>query len=299
MAIATTTILAASAIAVSATSAGMSFAQANKAKKAGEKASAASKKLMEEAERKAEIQYFGQLNVPLDAYGREYDQNLQVQQQGIQALQEGDSRNLAAGVARVGQGATASNEGTRIAMGKELYDLEKLQTQEKSDINQDIKDMKVGAATDQQMISRDAQEASAAAMIQGVSSVGSAVGSAASAIPLYQASGKDKAAQSVLDQLDSKLTQDTIVNPNGISVEGKAAYAKFSQKTIDDGKGNQIANPEYNATEAAKFAPTTSTPMGTNFMRDRLTQRYSKKQLKDLAKAGTYNAAFYAQFDTP
>ena len=86
-----TTIAAASAIAISATSAGMSFAQAAKAKKAGEKASAASKKLMEEAERKAEIQYFGQLNVPLDAYGREYDQNLQVQQQGIQALQEGDS----------------------------------------------------------------------------------------------------------------------------------------------------------------------------------------------------------------
>ena len=102
------TAIAATGVLVSATSAGMSFSQAAKAKRQGEKAQAASKKLMKEAERKAEVEFFQKLNVPLDAYGKEYEQNLQVQQQGIQALQEGDSRNLAAGIGRVG---AADNRG--------------------------------------------------------------------------------------------------------------------------------------------------------------------------------------------
>ena len=165
------TAIAATGVLVSATSAGMSFSQAAKAKRQGEKAQAASKKLMKEAERKAEVEFFQKLNVPLDAYGKEYEQNLQVQQQGIQALQEGDSRNLAAGIGRVGAAATEANENTRIGMGKEMFELEKMQVQEQSDINQDLKDMKVGAAADQQQIARDADEARAAAMQQGVASV--------------------------------------------------------------------------------------------------------------------------------
>ena len=68
------TAIAATGVLVSATSAGMSFSQAAKAKRQGEKAQAASKKLMKEAERKAEVEFFQKLNVPLDAYGKEYEQ---------------------------------------------------------------------------------------------------------------------------------------------------------------------------------------------------------------------------------
>jgi hypothetical protein len=295
------TAVAATAVIIGGVSAGMSFSQAAKAKKASEAATAASKELMKEAERKAEIEFFGQLNVPLDAYGREYEQNLQAQQQGIQALQEGDSRNLAAGIGRVGAGAVAANESTRISMGKELYDLQKLQVQEQSDINQDLKDMKVGAAADQSMIARDAQEASAAAMAQGVASVGSAVGSAAQAVPLFTASGTDKAATKVLNQLDSKLTQNTIANPAGITPEGKATFAKLNAKTIPDPKDptKTIVNPEYDPEKAKLFALTTSTPLSSTFMRNRLTDTYSKKQLKELAKDNVYDEEFYAQFFTP
>jgi hypothetical protein len=299
----TALIIAGVGTAVAGTSAGMSFAQAAKAKKTAEAATAASKKLMEEAERQAEIEFFGQLNVPLDAYGREYEQNLQAQQQGIQALQEGDSRYFSAGVGRVGAGAVAANENTRISMGKELYDLQKLQVQEQSDINQDLKDMKVGAAADQSMISRDAQEAQAAAMAQGVASVGSAIGSAASAVPLFVKSGADKAAQKVLGQLDSKLTQNTIANPNGITPEGIAAYKKFSSKTIEV-NGNTVENPDYDPKQAALFAPTTTSPIGSGVMMNKLTQNYSKKELQEMAQGykddkGFYDEAFYDQFYTP
>lgn len=295
------TAVAATAVIIGGVSAGMSFSQAAKAKKASEAATAASKKLMEEAERKAEIEFFGQLNVPLDAYGREYEQNLQAQQQGIQALQEGDSRNLAAGVGRVGAGAVAANESTRISMGKELYDLQKLQVQEQSDINQDLKDMKVGAAADQSMIARDSQEAQAAAMAQGVASVGSAVGSAAQAIPLFTTSGVDKAATKVLNQLDSKFTQNTIANPNGITPEGIATFKNLNSKTIPDPTDSTktIANPEYDLEKAKLFAPTTTTPISSTFIRNRLTQNYSKKELQEMAKGNSYDQAFYDQFYTP
>ena len=295
------TAIAATGVLISAGSAGMSFSQAAKARRQGETAAAASKKLMKEAERKAEIEFFGQLNVPLDAYGREYEQNLQAQQQGIQALQEGDSRNLAAGIGRVGAGAVAANESTRISMGKELYDLQKLQVQEQSDINQDLKDMKVGAAADQSMIARDAQEAQAAAMAQGVASVGSSVGSAAQAVPLFTASGADKAATKVLNQLDSKLTQNTIANPNGITPEGIATFKNLNAKTIPDptDPNKTIANPEYDPEKAKLFAPTTTSPISSTFMRNRLVQNYSKKELQEMAKGNSYDQAFYDQFFTP
>ena len=59
-------------------------------------------------------------------------------------------------------------------MGKELFALQQMQVQEQSDINQDLKDMKCWCEQPiNNMRSRDAQEASAAAMQQGVASVGS------------------------------------------------------------------------------------------------------------------------------
>ena len=163
----------------------MSFSQAAKQKKIASKANKATDRLMKEAERKAEVEFMQKLNVPLDAYDRQEERNIQSQQQNIEMLQQGDPRNVLAGLGSVGAGATNSAEQNRIAKGKELFALQQMQVQEQSDINQDLKDMKVGAAADQQMRSRDAQEASAAAMQQGVASVGQAVGSAASVVPLF------------------------------------------------------------------------------------------------------------------
>ena len=277
------TAIAATGLLVSAGSAGMSFSQAAKARRQGETAAAASKKLMKEAERKAEVEFMQKLNVPLDAYGREYKQNLQVQQQGIQALQEGDSRNLAAGVGRVGAAATESNEGTRIAMGKEMFDLEKMQVQEQSDINQDLKDMKVGAAADQQQISRDSDEAAAAAMQQGVASVGSAVQGAAAAIPLFPKSAMDNRANKLADQImasgDPAKMQKTVANPN------------FNQAEFDrlTGLGKK--------SEASLFASTTSTPRGRDDIMRTITNNYSTDKINRKGRKGfLQDAAGMAEF---
>lgn len=272
------TAIAATGVLVSATSAGMSFSQAAKAKRQGEKAQAASKKLMKEAERKAEVEFFQKLNVPLDAYGKEYEQNLQVQQQGIQALQEGDNRNLAAGIGRVGAAATEANENTRIGMGKEMFELEKMQVQEQSDINQDLKDMKVGAAADQQQIARDADEARAAAMQQGVASVGSAVQGAAAAIPLFPKSAMDNRANKLADQVMASGNPD-IMNKT-------AANPNFNQAEFD--RLTALGDPA----KASLFASTTSVPRGRAEILNAITQNYTKDQINRQGRANFDMKAF-------
>ena len=193
MAVATATAIAAGiGAATGLASMGMSFSQAAAAADAESKALAASEKLMEEAKKQAEIEYLQKLNVPLDGYDEETRANLQAQQQSIQALQEGDPRNLAAGVGTVGAAATLTNEQIRIDKNKELFDLEKAQVLEQQAIGADLKDMSVGAAADQQQISRDAAEAKAVAQQNAMAGLGQAASSAASFFPLYAKSREDK-----------------------------------------------------------------------------------------------------------
>jgi len=194
------TAIAATGVLVSAGSAGMSFSQAAKAKRQGETAQRASKKLMKEAERKAEVEFMQKLNVPLDAYGREYKQNLQVQQQGIQALQEGDSRNLAAGVGLVQQSSDATANATRLALQKDLEANAKMKADAKDAINQDLKKMDLGQAKDNELKAKDAYAAKAQQFSQGVSGVVSTMGNVAQLAPLFgkNATAEEQAAAEAL-----------------------------------------------------------------------------------------------------
>ena len=267
-------------LAISATSAGMSFSQAAKQKKIASKANEATDKLMKEAERKAEVEFMQKLNVPLDAYDRQEERNIQSQQQNIEMLQQGDPRNVLAGLGSVGAGATNSAEQNRIAKGKELFALQQMQVQEQSDINQDLKDMKVGAAADQSMRSRDAQEASAAAMQQGVASVGQVVQGAASLVPLFAKSGADRAASKMADGLDQSLLETSVVNKN-------ADAAKYKQYSTEGGK-------DYDMNKAALYQDINTTPLGRNQVIARLQDgRFTDAQLKAYRKSGEYDQSFY------
>ena len=70
-------------------SAGMSIAQAGKAKKQAAAAADQRKKYMEAARKKAEVNFYEALNVPTSAYNEQFRQNQAGLTQGIQALQEG------------------------------------------------------------------------------------------------------------------------------------------------------------------------------------------------------------------
>tara|TARA_R110002095_G_scaffold47999_1_gene42601 strand:+ start:1277 stop:2128 length:852 start_codon:yes stop_codon:yes gene_type:complete len=274
------TAVAAAGVLIAGTSAGMSFSQAAKQKKLAQTANKASDKLMEEAKRKAEVEFMQKLNVPLDAYDRQEERNIQSQQQNIEALQQGDPRNVLGGLGAVGAGATASAEENRIAKGKELFALQQMQVQEQSDINQDLKDMSVGGAADQQMRSRDAQEASAAAMQQGVASVGQAVGSAASVVPLFSANAADRRASKMADGLDQSLLETSVVNKN-------ADAAKYTQYSTEGGA-------DYDMNKAALYQDINKTPLGRNQVISRLQDgRFTDAQLKTYRKTGVYDQSFY------
>lgn len=161
-------------VGVSAISSGLSFKQAADQSRMASKARKASEKLVADARQKAEKDYYEGLNVPLDAYGEQFAQNMANQQQTIQALQEGDTRNLIGGVQGLTAAAAAANEQTRIGLGQELYANRKMKADSRQNINQQLLQMDIGQATDQQLMARDAEQARAAAMKSGISSAANA-----------------------------------------------------------------------------------------------------------------------------
>ena len=245
---------------------GMSFKQASDAAEMEAEGLAATDKLMEEAKKKAEIDYAQTLNVPLSAFGKEFDQNTANQNAIVQSLQEGDARNLAAGVGRVNVATTDANEDTRNALGDKMYELDKYQSEAKQAINTDQKDMLVGAAADKAQMSRDAAEAKTSAMQGAFQGLGQVAGAVNSLAPLYGTSGDDRRADKFIDGL-SKDQMAKIRVETGNNNKDKALYDKYMAKGAD-----------YDPKRAGLFAETIFTPMGRPAMRQKLLdQQYSKK----------------------
>ena len=245
---------------------GMSFKQASDAAEMEAEGLAATDKLMEEAKKKAEIDYAQTLNVPLSAFGKEFDQNTANQNAIVQSLQEGDARNLAAGVGRVNVATTDANEDTRNALGDKMYELDKIQAESKQAINTDQKDMLVGAAADKAQMSRDAAEAKTSAMQGAFQGLGQVAGAVNSLAPLYGTSGDDRRADKFIDGL-SKDQMAKIRVETGNNNKDKALYDKYMAKGAD-----------YDPKRAGLFAETIFTPMGRPAMRQKLLdQQYSKK----------------------
>ncbi len=190
-------------VAASAGGAINSFSQSAKQGRMAEKAAAASKKAMAEAKRKAEKNFYAGLNVSTEAYDRAFANNLQAQTQNIQALQEGDPRNLAAGVGLLQQASDATAEATRLGLQKDLEANAKMKADAKDAINQDLKRMDLGYAKDQEKIAKESSAASAKAMSEGISGVVSTVGQAAQLAPLFGAKNLTTAEQNFLDSLNA------------------------------------------------------------------------------------------------
>tara|TARA_R110000765_G_scaffold413635_1_gene513761 strand:+ start:348 stop:1115 length:768 start_codon:yes stop_codon:yes gene_type:complete len=202
MAVVTTAVIGVASAAVAAT---QSFQAAATAKEASSKADAAAARAMQEAKQKAEKDSFSGLTVPLDAYEAEFENNLAVQQQNVEALQEGDARGLAAGVGRVGAQGTSGAEGTRIKMGEEISDLNMMKAESKEAINQQLIEMDVANAKEQNQRRADADAMRAQSIQSGIGSVGQGLQSAATLAPLYGKSRADKRGSKLASQFgDSK-----------------------------------------------------------------------------------------------
>ena len=185
-------VLGSVAAATGLASFGMGLGNAAKARNAQAKAERESKLLMEDAERKAEKNFYEGLNVPLDAFNAQFEQQLQQQQQGLQALQEGDARAVASGVGRVGALAGQQGEQTRIAMGEALYANDKMKADSKERVNQNLIDINVGGAADASARARDQRKLEQAGMQTAVGGLQSVVGAGKDIIKTYGMNKADR-----------------------------------------------------------------------------------------------------------
>lgn len=222
-------------IGMSAYSAQQSFSAAAKQKEDSRLADAAASKAMSEARDKAQIDNFAGLAVPLDAYEAEFENNLAVAQQNTEALQEGDSRGLAAGVGKIGAASGANAENTRIAMGEEISDLNMMKAESKDAINQQLIDMDVSNAREQNQRRSDADAAYSQSINAGVQAVGSGIQSAASLAPLYGKSRADRRGGKIAEQYADQ-------KPEGMS--DRAWAAKMGDQNFSKSEFKNLKNAE-------------------------------------------------------
>lgn len=186
-----TTVAAGVGIAATATTTGMSFAQANKQKKLQREAESDARQAMEEARKKLEVNYYDQLAVPKEAYELEREALLSG---GAQALQAGaeQARGAGAVAGRVQMAQNEAQAGQRTSMAKELADLQKLSAEEDSRLRDVGVQLDLAEVEGAQLAARDAQEARTAAMQQGMQGITSLAQTGMELAPLY---GQDLGAQ--------------------------------------------------------------------------------------------------------
>lgn len=216
--------------------AGLSYRQAATQSRIKDKAMKASEKLIADARQKAEKDYYEGLNVPLDAYGEQFAQNMANQQQTIQALQEGDTRNLIGGV----QGLTASaadvNEQTRIALGQELYENRKMKVDSAHKVNQQLIDIDAGQAADQSQIARDAAQAGTAATKSAISGLVSAGLTIGEGMDLYGKTSAMKDAEKLLEGVTEADLLEMGLTRSQFLIQAKTRFSNSSMSDEDKQK---------------------------------------------------------------
>jgi len=186
------------------------FTSASKARTAQQNADNEAKRMMMNARKRAEQNEYGELSLPLEAFEAEFEANLAADRQAIEALQEGDSRALAAGVGRVGAQQTAESSQTRQTMGDEMFNMNKMKADAREQQKQQLISMDVGEAKMQDQKAREAAEArrrGIEAGFQGIGQVAQGVGDLA---PLYGRSMNDKRAMALIgdDNFVSQMGYD-------------------------------------------------------------------------------------------
>ena len=194
MAVATTTALAIAGLATTAGSAGMSFAQANKQKKAMQDAEADAEAAMAAARGKLDVNFAEQMAIKKEAYDLEREAMLV---QGAMATEAGkeSERGAAATAGRVYAAQQQGQAGIRTAMADELTNIEGAILEEDSRLRDLDVALDLEEVAGNQQAAADAQRAATAAKQQAIQSTISAVGQGISMAPLYaKNTGAQKAA---------------------------------------------------------------------------------------------------------
>ena len=171
-------------IASSAAGAGMSFAQANKQKKAMKAADAKAAQYMADARKRLEVNYMDELALNKEAYERERDANLVLGSQAINVFREADPR----GTGQIGKVLAAQQRAQgdiRDQMNRDLFNLEAASAEEDSRLRDAQAQLDMGEAAGAQQASAEAAAARQAALSQGIQGATNAIAGAISLPSLY------------------------------------------------------------------------------------------------------------------
>tara|TARA_R110000824_G_scaffold265436_1_gene454351 strand:+ start:9197 stop:9958 length:762 start_codon:yes stop_codon:yes gene_type:complete len=223
-------------IAASGASAAQGFMAQAEASAAAQEARTAANRMMSDARKRAEVDNYAALSLPLAAYEAQLENNLAADRQAIEALQEGDSRALAAGVGRVGAQQAAEAESTRIAMGDEMFNVNKMKADSKENIKQQMVAMDVGEAKMQDQIAYEEEQRRAAGLQQGFAGIGQVAAGVGELAPLYGKSTGDRRAGKMMEDPAMKMRAELA----GVDINDEAAlFDWMSQQGIT---GKQVRN---------------------------------------------------------
>lgn len=223
MAVATATILAVGGLAVAGGSAAMSFSQASKQKKLQQQAEAKAAESMAAARKRLEVNFAENLSIQKEPFELQREAMLS---QGALAIQAGVESDRGA-EATAGRVQMAQNEGQaqiRGAMGQELMNIEQQVVNEDSRLRDIGVQLDLGEVEGAQLAARDAQEARAAAISEGVQSATSAAQMGVDMVPLF---AKTAAANQF-----AKLQQG--------AQKAKLSQADFQNKIAELGASNPV-----------------------------------------------------------
>lgn len=172
-------------LAATAASTGMSFAQASKQNKLQKEAEAKAAEAMAEARKKLEVNFAENLSIQKEPYELEREALLS---QGALALQAGieSDRGAETTAGRLQMAQNAAQAGIRSAMGQDLMSIQQKIIDEDSRLRDKALGLDLGEVEGAQLAARDAQEASAAATMQGFQGLTSLGQQVSNLVPLYQ-----------------------------------------------------------------------------------------------------------------
>lgn len=191
MPVATTTAIAAAS---SLAGAGLSFARSIEEQRKIREANEAAAGYMDDARKQFSVNFAEQLQVPLQGYRMASELNTQAVTQAIEALKESGQRSIIGGVAGLQQQAQANAEQLRMSLQQDLYQRDKMVTDEESRLRDIQAEIDITEATGAQQAAADAELRRAAALESGIGSLAQAGSTIFEGSQLYkQSKGADLA----------------------------------------------------------------------------------------------------------
>ena len=215
-------------------SVGMNLSAAAKQSKAASAAEQAAGEAAAKAESEYQREFAGGVQLPMEAYQQAGREGTAQQMQALQALQEADSRSLAAGVGKVQAAATEAQTGITEQMRKDLFSLESAQMEEKMANRDAIAKMNEERARGAQIAAANAEAAKTAAITSAITGVTSLAGQVAQAAPLFKKGKED-------------LSGISQITPSGFAVQQAPAPTSGVSSLITPGASYTGVYPNTNS----------------------------------------------------